>query len=329
MCSPIVTIIVPVFNSATTINRCVSSVKRQTIKNWELLLVDNGSSDNSYELISEFAKEDDRIRALRELKSGVSSARNTALNFARGQYICFVDSDDEVENDYLEYLLKDPKTDLTVCGYFVDTETTDGKKINSQMFISEKLQWDKKVTNSLLIPVFEKGFMHLCCNKLFRRDIIENNHIRFQYYPVNEDYIFTLTFLQYANSVSILDKALYHWIRVGGNATGVKSIPDNLLDIYNSSHLQCRAFFNDDKIADRIAYFSYEMIIYKYYEAIEKGRISKQEAYNKLDEFTHNYLVKDAYKSYKPTSKGERLLYGLMKMRLYKTHYFISQKILK
>lgn len=329
MCSPLVSVIVPVFNSATTINRCVQSILDQTVDNWELLLVDNGSSDESFELISGLAKGDTRIHALQELQSGVACARNKALDTAKGEYICFVDSDDEIERDYLERLLSEPKADLTVCGYFVDTENSDGVRINSETFVSGRTLWKKDKPKSVLVPAFEKGFMHLCCNKLFRREIIEMHHIRFEHYPVNEDYVFTLSFIQYADSVLVIDKPLYHWIRVEGKATGVKSIPDILLDIYNISHRQCRTFFKDNVIADKIAYYSYEMIVYKYYEAIRTGRISKQEAFVKLDEFVHNDLVNDAYKAYSPTAKGEWILYSLMKIGLYKIHYQITQRILK
>lgn len=325
--TPVVSVVVPVYNSAQTIKRCVKSILAQTIVDWELLLVDNGSSDNSLELIRELAETDKRIRILRELNPGVARARNAALDVAYGENVCFVDSDDEVENDYLEQLIQNPNADLTVCGYFVDVETRNGEKINSEAFTTGSVNWNNPESKSILVPAFEKGFMHLCCNKLFRRDIIEHNHIRFKHYPVNEDYIFTLTFLQYADSVSIVNRPLYHWIRIEGNVSGVKSIPDNLLDIYNESHLATRKFLDANSIADSIAYLSYEMIVYKYYEAIRAGRMSTQEAFNALKALTRNSLVKDAYKSYSPNSVGEKLLYLLMRAGLYKAHYFLTQKI--
>lgn len=327
---PVVSVIVPVYNSSASLQRCVDSIRVQTEKRWELLLVDNGSEDNSFEMIEEFARKDSRIHSLQELNKGVSWARNTALDIATGEYVCFVDSDDEIEKDYLEGLLREPDADLTVCGYFVDFDTLSGQRKYSERFVSEAVTWRGGMPKESLVPAFEKGFMHLCCNKLFRREIIEDRHIRFQQFPVNEDFIFTLSFLQFASSIVITDKPLYHWIRVGHNTSGVKSIPDNILDIYNISHQQCRNFFKDNAgIADRIAYFSYDLIIYKYYEAIASGRISRRKAFGRISSFTHNQLVKDAYKAYIPSSKGEMVLHTLMKKGLYRTHYFISQKILK
>lgn len=327
--SPEVSIIVPVFNSSATLDRCILSIERQSFGDWELLLVDNGSTDNSFQLIRNWAHKDERILAIQELTKGVASARNTALNNARGQYVCFIDSDDEVEPDYLGELISSPDADLTLCGYFVDEESRSASHLRSTTHIPQRLFWDERSDKNILIPAFENGYFHLCCNKLFRRSIIERHEIRFEQIPVNEDFIFTLTFLQFAKSVSIIDKPLYHWIRVDGNISGVKSLPDNLLKIYNYSHEKSRFFFCENPVADRIAYFSYEMIIYKYYEAITREIISKENAFQKLRELTQNKLVKDAYKAYTPISKGEKILYTLMKHGLYKVHYFITQKILK
>lgn len=330
MVSPLVSIIVPAYNSAATLDRCIRSIQAQTENDWELLLADNGSVDNTFELMSEYARADRRIRALRDLNKGVSFARNTALDNARGEYVCFVDSDDEIEPDYLEVLLNKLDADLTVCGYFVDAETQNGQRSSQERHITESVLWRRDMPKDTLAPAFENGFMHLCCNKLFRRKLIEDHRIRFMQYPVNEDYIFTLSFLKFADSVAISDKPLYHWIRVEHNASGVKSIPDNLLDIYNLSHRQCRDFFKENfRIADRIAYFSYELIIYKYYEAIALGRITRETALGKIRDLIHNDFVKAAYKAYRPSSMGERVLHALMKNGLYRIHYMLSQKVLK
>ena len=329
MSTPLISIIVPAYNSADTIERCVDSIKGQTVTDWELIIADNGSTDGCTALCRQLAEADSRIRVIEVTKRGVSAARNAALDIARGEYVCFVDSDDAVELDYIGQLLADCNADLTVCGYFVDRVTCGGEQIKSEAHTAAAEYWTAGKDKLVLVPASEAGFMHLCCNKLFRRGIIERNHIRFKPYPVNEDYIFTLTFLLHANSVFVIDKPLYHWIRVEGMLTGVKSIPDNLLSIYNESHAATRKFFGDDSIADRIAYFSYEMIVYKYYEALRCGRLTKQDTFRKIKELIHNKLVKDAYNSYKPQSKGEALLYALLKARLLRIHYYLAQKILR
>lgn len=324
-----ISIIVPVYNSAETIEACVDSIKAQTFDGWALILVDNGSTDGSMALLQNMASGDPRITVLCEREKGVANARNAALDVSKGKYVCFVDSDDLIEPDYLERLLSSPVADLTVCGYFVDAQSETGEPLYHESFIPDNVFWASDINKSNLIPAFQSGLMHLCCNKLFRRDIIEENHIRFKHYPVNEDYLFTLDFLQYAKSISIIDAPLYHWIRVEGNVSGVKSIPDNLLQIYNESHLATRQFFEDNSIADKIAYFSYELIVYKYYEAINTGRITKQIAFSRIEKIVNNNLVKSAYEAYKPKSKGETFLYLLLRMGLYKAHYYLTQRIMK
>lgn len=328
MNKPVISIIIPVYNSAATIRKCVDSVKAQTFSDWELIIADNGSSDGSSSICSQLAVEDARIRAIEVVHRGVSAARNAAIEIACGKYICFADSDDVLDPNYLQHLISYKDFDLVVCGYFVDTLTKDKKELKRNICNPKTLVWTSEDDKIALQNLFEMGFMHFCWNKLFRRSIIERNNIRFKHIPVNEDYLFVVEYIKYITSINVIDKPLYHWSRVEEVITGVKSIPDNILDIYNESHLATRQFFGKESVADRIAYYSYELIIYKYYEAIRMGRISKIDAFNKIDELIHNSLVRDAYKAYNPKSKGETLLYTLMKMGLYKVHYFLSQKIL-
>lgn len=328
MASPAISIIVPVYNSVGTIKKCVDSIFSQTFNDWELILADNGSTDGSGELVARIAQSDNRIKVAKILKKGVSRARNTAIELCRGAYVCFVDSDDIVEKDYLQSLYAARDADLVVCGYSVDTMTSGGKALSIDVHSPAAIEWSEGEPKANLQSLFEMGFMHFCWNKLFKHAIIKENKVRFKYIPVNEDYIFVLEYLKFAKSIRVLWKPLYHWIRIVGNVSGVKSIPDNLLAIYNESHEKTREFLDDVLIGDRIAYYSYEMIVYKYYEAIRTGRLPKLDAFKRLKELVNNPLVTAAYKSYKPKSHGDALLYSLMKRRLFKLHYFLTQKIL-
>ena len=328
MAKPEFTIIVPVYNSVDTIEACVASIKAQTLCDWELILADNGSTDGTYAHIERLAATDRRIIALRVPQKGVANARNAGLEIARGEYICFVDSDDTIDRGYLEILRSHVQSDLVVCGYSVVNVGRDLMIIATDEHCPESLEWKLDETKIRLRNIFANGYMHFCWNKLFKSRIISDNNIRFSGIPVNEDYIFVMEYLRHVESISIINVPLYHWIRVDEKETGVNSIPDNLLEIYNKSHILTREFFKENCVADWIAYFSYELIIYKYYHAIRIGRLSKQEAFEKIKECIRNSLVKDAYKVYKPKTKGDALLHALMKARLYKLHYFITQKML-
>lgn len=95
-------IIVPVYNAETTLNRCVDSILAQTYRNFELILVDDGSRDRSAEIIDQYASADPRVIAIHKLNGGVSSARNAGLDRATGDYVAFIDADDYVDSNYLD-----------------------------------------------------------------------------------------------------------------------------------------------------------------------------------------------------------------------------------
>ena len=94
--NPSISIIVPVYNSEKTLNRCVDSILSQTFQDWELLLIDDGSTDRSGKLCDEYALKDQRIKVFHKKNGGVSSARNIGLDHAKGEWITFIDSDDEI-----------------------------------------------------------------------------------------------------------------------------------------------------------------------------------------------------------------------------------------
>lgn len=328
MTSPKISIIVPAYNSAATIERCIRSIINQTFKDWELIVIDNASTDGTFEVVNTLSHSDDRIRLQSENKKGVSNARNRGLDVANGEYLCFVDSDDTVEPNYLEEFYRYSSNDLVVCGYYVDYYDM-GKKVRSDNHLPESVKWDSTIAKDSLLPTFANGYIHICCNKLFKRSIIEKFDLRFKPYPVNEDYIFIMKYLLYADSICVLNKPLYHWIRVANTTTGVNSIPSNLLSIYNESHQLTRDFFQDNTIADKIAFYSYEMIVYKYYDAFAQGRISKVEMNEKLKELCSNSLVQNSYSSYVPVSRINKFLVNLLADGHYRIHYFLTQKVLK
>ena len=115
-----ISVIVPVYNSEKYIERCVESIMAQTYQNWELILIDDGSVDNSFSILCEFEKQDSRIRVFHQNNMGPGIARNVGISRATGDYIVFVDSDDRINADYFNLLSK--KTEDVV---FIDIEQVD------------------------------------------------------------------------------------------------------------------------------------------------------------------------------------------------------------
>ena len=124
--SPLVSIIVPAFNSGKYLRDCIASISAQTYSSWELLIADDGSDDDTYTIAKNASEEDGRIRAIRSENKGVSSARNTCIEMAFGKYLCFIDSDDSVEPGCLETLVRcaeDSGADIAQCSFvFMDED---------------------------------------------------------------------------------------------------------------------------------------------------------------------------------------------------------------
>lgn len=122
-----ISVVIPIYNCASTLNRCMDSLFRQTYTDFELILVDDGSTDASGALADDYAARDSRVKVIHQKNSGPSRARNVGMDAATGEYFCFVDSDDVVEPDYLEYLitnLRENNVDIATCGVW--HEDVDG-----------------------------------------------------------------------------------------------------------------------------------------------------------------------------------------------------------
>lgn len=212
MAEPKTSVIVPVYNSAKWLNRCVESILAQTDGDFELLLVDDGSTDSSATLCDSYAARDGRIRVEHKPNGGVSSARNAGIDLSRGKYITFVDSDDWIEPDYLQCLLQSMgDADLAICDF--QAEGTDEK-------------WQQTIRPGRILPEGFTDFVmatypacHLTAPwiKLFRRSIIENHGLRFDSrLDTMEDTVFVLDYLRYVTAIACSDRKLYHYRRDGG-----------------------------------------------------------------------------------------------------------------
>lgn len=212
MARPQISVIVPVYNSAKWLGRCVDSIMAQTFGDFELLLIDDGSTDGSADFCDSYAARDARISVLHKANGGVSSARNEGIALSRGEYITFVDSDDWLEPDYLQCLHNGiGNADLAICDF--QAEGSDEK-------------WQQSIRPGLVQPEDFTDFImatypacHLTAPwiKLFRRSIIERHGLRFDSrLDTMEDTLFVLDYLRYAGTIACSNRKLYHYRRDGG-----------------------------------------------------------------------------------------------------------------
>lgn len=201
---PQITIIVPVYNAERTLERCVRSIQAQTVVNWELLLIDDGSEDYSSKLCDEYAIQDSRIRVFHQVNGGASSARNVGLEYTKGEWVVFCDSDDWVDSNWLE-LFKN--------------QIDNGTELIVQGFIPHGNLWQSRTginfhgnVKTGILKLQEENILGFMCTKMYKREIIEQCGLRFDTELVlREDELFMLQYAEYISTIQCMEKGAYHY----------------------------------------------------------------------------------------------------------------------
>jgi len=202
-----VSVIVPVYKVEKYLHRCLDSILAQSYKNLEIILVDDGSPDNSGAICDEYAQKDSRIKVIHKQNGGLSSARNAGLEIATGSYISFVDSDDWLDFKFIETLrnaMIETDVDMTACA-FCRTKGDIAKR--------NKFERNSKIVKDRYFAVFdEKSYAGYACNKLFKKEIIEKYNLRFDEKIFNgEDFPFTLEYVHNSQKTSYINQDLYFY----------------------------------------------------------------------------------------------------------------------
>lgn len=210
----VVSIILPAYNARNTIADCLASIVGQTYPNWEAIVIDDGSTDGSFEIIAKLAERDARIKPHHQENRGVSAARNTGLGHVRGEYIVFVDADDYLEKEFLRQMLSEmSETDFAMCAHFVHYPDP---KCNVQVCAKcngVALAGKQPISYSAL-----KAITPAPWGKMYKTSIVQKNHILFaDGMKVGEDTKFIYDYLIHAESVSFVPECLYQY-RAGNGA---------------------------------------------------------------------------------------------------------------
>lgn len=214
-----ISIVVPVYNSGKYLDRCLKSIINQTYSNIEILLIDDGSTDNSLEICNQFAIKDKRIKVFHKENNGVSAARNDGIDYSTGDYIAFVDSDDYLEIDMYEHMMKindEFDCDIVMCDCY--KESCINREIFSHNIRSGYYDRNMLVkeyfptllmTNSVDYPPTISNWV---C--LFKKDVIIKNDIRYEVgIRFSEDLLFGSKYMYYANSFYYMKHdCLYHYV---------------------------------------------------------------------------------------------------------------------
>lgn len=227
--APKVSIIIPAYNVDRYIGRCIESLQRQTFQDFELLVVDDGSTDRTGAVADKCAERDIRIDVIHTQNQGAPAARNTALDRARGEYIHFIDADDWVEPGMLADLVAtadEHKLDLLIAGFYIDTyygnadqHTSELKNQPTQIFAS------KEEFRTAAYRLFDTNLLYTPWNKLFRRSYLESINARFK--PTFwDDFPFVLDVIRDIEKVGVTEKAYYHFLRLRAESETSRWRPD-------------------------------------------------------------------------------------------------------
>lgn len=211
----LVSIIIPVYNSEKYIKRCLNSVLNQTYKNIEIVIVDDGSTDNSFFEINKF--KDRRIKYFKKENEGVSIARNYGIKRAVGEYLLFVDSDDYIAKEMVNELVKRTKglSEIVFCN---NLEIWYNKEEERRLFAS----FDKLSKNNIIREI-ASGRAGLVCSKLVSKKVVEDNNISFdKNLKVGEDQLFFLAVAEKSDEFKHVDKSLYFYDRTNENSATIK-----------------------------------------------------------------------------------------------------------
>ena len=200
----LVSIIVPVYNCEQYVGECIKSILCQTYSKIEVIIVDDGSTDDSMKICREYEKADLRIKVFTQKNKGVSSARNIGIQMATGKYLSFVDADDYVEEDFIKCLIDImPECGIGICGY----KRREEDELKYEYIVSEEMD-----VAALYRYIFAKNdILSGCWNKLFLRQVIVNNNLYFdRRLAVGEDMLFLAVYLKYVHdNFGYFPKATY------------------------------------------------------------------------------------------------------------------------
>ena len=195
----LVSIIVPIYNTEKYLKECIESLINQTYKNLEIILVDDGSTDNSRFICDEYKNKIENIKVIHQENQGISNARNKGLEVAQGYYISFVDSDDYVEETMIEKLVRsieENEADMSICNYYPNKEN----KLKEVLTVDEVME----------LIIDKRYFRGYVCNKLYKKELLDK--LKFEEdIKMCEDFLFNCKYLLKCSKCSYVSERLYFY----------------------------------------------------------------------------------------------------------------------
>lgn len=298
-----ISVIIPVYNVEKYLSKCLDSIINQTYSNFEVILIDDGSTDNSSNICDKYSKKDKRIKAIHNKNKGVSFSRNCGLDIASGKYILFIDSDDTIDEDYLEKLINNSKKEELICSNCIVETLVNNKKIDNSGRTYSVSEYIDLIINSKL--------MGTCWGKLFKKSELKNLKFDNNTYYMED----TLFLLQYLMNSSIKNVRFcdtnYHY-----NCLNDSSLTKNKkIDVLNRLK---NIFYSYDKL-DELTDKYYTNIINRKKIKVVKKNMENIECIEDLKKIVCNTKLKKDFEN------KYSLFYYLYENKKIKTLFIISK----
>jgi len=320
--NPLISIIVPIYNCDKFIVRLVNSVTKQNYNNYELILINDGSTDNTISILEKI--KDDNIKIINKKNTGVSDSRNLGLELSKGKYICFLDADDYIDEKYLveinEILKVHPDVELINFGFYSDVEN---EKLETM--ISDKISYiDKKYDNRKelkndLINLYDNTMLYNIWNKVYKAEILKSENIKFPNYNWGEDVEFNRLYLNKINTMYNSSNAFYHYIRERKGAA-TKEYKSKLFEIRKQEYFEFNEYFEKWGIPKK-AYeeFSCRRFIERILGCIENiycSDINFKNRYKQIKRIINDDITQKCLKNAIPKSKKIKMMLIPIKLKI-------------
>lgn len=300
-----VSIIVPIYKVEKYINKCIDSILNQKLKDFELILVDDGSPDNCGKICDEYSKKDNRIKVVHKKNGGLVSARQAGFKVSTGEYIGFVDGDDYIEENMFFDMMEKAKeynADMVLCDFF---HLYPDKKVKSKQYFEGGF-YDKKSLEKYIYPkmifsgsYYSFGFTPSCWSKIFKREVLENNIMKVDTrIKMGEDAAFTYPCMLDSNNIYFIkNKYLYNY-RINPKSM-TQSYDKNLWNIILLPYyrLKEKSFESDFDISFQLSYYLLYLINFVIRNEAKAGKIkSLKDKIKIIKEILYNDDILNAIK---------------------------------
>lgn len=286
-------VVIPAYNAERTINRCISSILYSDRKDVEVLVINDGSTDNTGDICRNFSKRDGRLKYYEKTNGGASSARNKGIELASGDFISFVDSDDFVSSDYFEKFDKELREDCDIL--FFGRKVFDGidYKYNK---IKECCFNNIQETVTVLSESLRKQMLNSLCDKVFKLNLIKTNNILFpEHLHIGEDAVFVVRYIMNIQSIKYINSPLYI-ISTENKKSLSRKAREDLCDSMLLEHSMLFDAIDKSKLSEKYKHKYFSAVYFSYYRSaytsaleINKFKISAKEKKSRIKEICKKY----------------------------------------